>query len=135
MAFLMVFSVMWTVIDAFTRIVSDILYVNSKNGPYKKYLKFLEKTSLSKLYYILIVGIVLISMSLVPLKQPLLLLTISAVLGGFTMAIYTPLLFYMNNFKLPKALRPGIITNFAILFASIFYISFTIFIIYSNFFK
>lgn len=135
MAFLMLFSVMWTVIDAFTRIVSDILYVNSKTGPFQNKLSFLKDTSLSKIYYVLIVGIVLVSASLIPLKQPLLLLTISAVLGGFTMALYTPLLFYMNNYKLPKELRPGLITNFFMIFASVFYISFTLFILYNTFIK
>ncbi|MEK7501148.1 MAG: Nramp family divalent metal transporter, partial [Patescibacteria group bacterium] len=39
MSFLMLFSVMWTIIDAFARIVSDILYVNSHTGPFRKYLK------------------------------------------------------------------------------------------------
>lgn len=135
MAFLMLFSVMWTVIDAFTRIVSDILYVNSKTGPFQNKLSFLKDTSLSKIYYVLIVGIVLVSASLIPLKQPLLLLTISAVLGGFTMALYTPLLFYINNYKLPKELRPGLITNFFMIFASVFYISFTLFILYNTFIK
>src|SRR3990167_4643126 len=51
MAFLMLFSVMWTIIDAFTRIVSDIIYVNSKTGPFKQYLTFFQNISLSRLYY------------------------------------------------------------------------------------
>jgi len=125
MAFLMLFSVMWTVIDAFTRIITDILYVNSRVGPFKKYLSWLEKISIHHLYYGLITGIVLISGLLLTFKQPLILLTISAVLGGFTMAIYTPLLLYINNKKLPKPLRPGIITNIFLFLASIFYIIFS----------
>lgn len=133
MAFLMLFSVMWTIFDAFTRIVSDILYVNSRTGPFKKYLYRLKDVSESKLYYFLIVGIVFLSALLLPFKQPLALLTMSAVLGGMTMAIYTPMLFYMNNFKLPKPLRPGIVTNFFICLASLFYISFSAFIIYKSF--
>ncbi|OHA15194.1 MAG: hypothetical protein A3H57_00335 [Candidatus Taylorbacteria bacterium RIFCSPLOWO2_02_FULL_43_11] len=129
MAFLMLFSVMWTVIDAFTRIVSDIIYVNSKTGPFKQYLTFFQNISLSHLYYGLILGIVFVSALFLPFKQPLMLLTISAVLGGLTMAIYTPILFYLNNFKLPKGLRPGIITNFFMLSGSVFYLTFSIFII------
>lgn len=122
MAFLMLFSVMWTVIDAFTRIVSDILYVNSQTGPFKKHLSWVKKFSISHLYYGLILGIVLVSACLVPLKQPLFLLTISAVLGGLTMAVYIPIVIYLNNFKLSKPLRPNWFTNLMMTFASVFYI-------------
>lgn len=123
MSFLMLFSVMWTIIDAFARIVSDILYVNSHTGPFKKHLKYLEPISISHLYYGLVVIIVVSSALLLPLQQPLVLLTISAVLGGLVMAIYIPVLMYLNNVKLPKPLRPNIITNFAMVTASLFYLS------------
>ena len=133
MAFLMLFSVMWTIIDAFTRIVSDIIYVNSQTGPFQKILQPFKKISLSHLYYGLILGIVFLSAVFLPFKQPLIFLTTSAVLGGLTMAVYTPILVYMNNFKLPKPLRPGIITNVFMVAASIFYFSFSTFIIISYF--
>ena len=133
MAFLMLFSVMWTIIDAFTRIVSDIIYVNSRIGPFQKYLAKLKDISMSHLYYGLVVIIIFLSSLLLPLKQPLALLTVSAVLGGLTMAIYTPILLYMNNFHLPKPLRPGIITNIFMAIASVFYISFSVFIIINYF--
>lgn len=129
MAFLMLFSVMWTVIDAFTRIVSDILYVNSRVGPFQKLLTWVKKYSIHHLYYGLITALVIISAFLLPLKQPLTLLTISAVLGGFTMAIYTPLLLYLNNSRLPKPLRPSWFTNLMLVLASAFYISFSIIIL------
>ncbi|MSU54487.1 MAG: hypothetical protein EXS48_01430 [Candidatus Staskawiczbacteria bacterium] len=128
MSALMLFSVMWTIIDAFARIVADILYVNSHTGPFKKYLGKIENISISQLYYGLVVVIVLTSMFFLPLKQPLALLTISAVLGGVVMAVYTPVLLYLNNFKLPKPLRPGIFTNMMMIIASLFYISATIII-------
>lgn len=130
MAFLMLFSVMWTVIDAFARISSDILYVNSQTGPFQKYLSKIKNISLSHLYYGLIIGIVLVSAFLLPLNQPFILLTISAVLGGLTMAVYTPILIYLNNFRLPKDLRPGIITNIMMSAAALFYIFFSAFIIF-----
>src|SRR3989338_4055310 len=121
MAFLMLFSVMWTIVDAFCRIVSDIVYVNSHAGPFKKYLGALEPIYVSHLYYGLVVIMVLMSGLLLPLRQPLVLLTISAVLGGMVMAVYTPVLIYLNNARLPKALRPGIITNTMMVLASLFY--------------
>ena len=126
MAFLMLFSVMWTVLDAFTRIVSDILYVNSHVGPFKKHMQWMERVSVHKLYYISISLLVIVSAFLLPLQQPLILLSISAVLGGLTMAIYTPILIYLNNIKLAKPLRPGIFTNVAMVAATLFYWSFII---------
>lgn len=122
MSFLMLFSVMWTIVDAFSRIVSDILYVNSHIGPFKKYLSAIENISISHLYYGLVVIIVVVSGFLLPLQQPLALLTISAVLGGLVMAVYVPVLIYINNFKLPKPLRPNIITNTMMALASVFYV-------------
>ncbi|MEK7608751.1 MAG: Nramp family divalent metal transporter [Patescibacteria group bacterium] len=126
MAFLMLFSVMWTVIDAFTRIVTDILFVNSRTGPFKKYLSWIQGVSIHKLYYTLIVAIIAVSAMLLPLKQPLMLLTVSAVLGGFTMAIYVPIILYLNNTSLPKQLRPGLVTNFMMIVAALFYAYFAV---------
>jgi len=134
MAFLMLFSVMWTIIDAFVRIITDILYVNSRVGPFSKYLSWFKNISIHHLYYYLIVCFVITSGLLLPFKQPLVLLTISAVLGGFTMAIYTPILIYLNNKKLQKPLRPSLLTNIILIFAAIFYIVFS-FIILINFLK
>ena len=129
MSFLMLFSVMWTIIDAFSRIISDILYVNSHTGPFKKHLRAIENISIGHLYYGLVVAIVFISTFLLPLKQPLTLLTISAVLGGLVMAIYTPVLIYLNNFRLPRQLRPSWFTNLFMGTASLFYLSASIAII------
>lgn len=124
MTFLMLFSVMWTVIDAFTRIVTDILYVNSHVGPFKDKLKGIKNVSIHSLYYVLIFAIVGVSALLLPYKQPLALLNLSAVLGGVTMAIYIPVLIYLNNFKLDRRLRPNFLTNFVMGFASVFYLYF-----------
>jgi tetrahydromethanopterin S-methyltransferase subunit F len=132
MAFLMLFAVMWTVIDAFTRIVSDIIYTHSHIGPYQKLFSWAKKTSLHQLYYGLITGLVFVGSFLLPLKEPLTLLVISSVLGGLAMAVYMPLIFYLNNFKLPKSLRPGTLTNLFLIFAFVFYSYFAIKIIYTN---
>jgi len=133
MAALMLFSVMWTVIDALTRMVSDILYTNTQVGPYSKFLKPFKKLSLHKLYYISISAIVVTGALLLPFKQPLALLTISAVLGGLTMAIYTPFLIYLNNTKLPKELRPGWFTNIAMVLISLFFMYFAVQVVINQF--
>ena len=129
MAFLMLFSVMWAVIDALTRIISDILHTNSRTGPFKKYLTWIKDFSLGHFYYFTITLIIVIGAVLIPLEQPLTLLVISAVFGGLTMAIYTPFLIYLNNFRLPKELRPGFITNTAMVLISIFFMYFAVRII------
>ncbi|PIR88337.1 MAG: hypothetical protein COU09_02790 [Candidatus Harrisonbacteria bacterium CG10_big_fil_rev_8_21_14_0_10_44_23] len=131
MAFLMLFSVMWTVIDALTRMVSDIIHTNSQVGPLQKYFSWARNASLSKLYYIIITLVVIIGAILLPLNQPLALLVISGVLGGLTMAIYTPFLIYLNNTKLPKALRPSWFTNIVMVGISAFFIFFAIQVIIS----
>ncbi|MFH0853012.1 MAG: Nramp family divalent metal transporter [bacterium] len=133
MAFLMLFSVMWTVIDALTRIVSNILYTNSRVGPFSSKLSWLKNISLSRLYYTIIVAVVIIGAALLPLEQPLTLLVISAVLGGLTMAIYTPFLIYLNNTRLPKPLRPNWLTNIIMSGISIFFIYFAIRVIINQF--
>ncbi len=134
MAGLMLFSVMWVVIDALARMVGDILYTNSRVGPFKKYFSRLNKVSINHLYYAIVVLVVVIGAILLPLHAPLTLLVISAVLGGLTMAVYTPLLIYINNTRLPKPLRPGIITNIVMVASSLFFMFFAVRIITEHLF-
>ncbi len=134
MTSLMLFSVMWALLDAFTRIVSDILYVNSNTGPFSRILAPIRKISLSKLYYICITLIVLLGSILLPLKTPLIFLKISAVLGGVVMALYTPLILYLSNRLLPKSARPDIITNIFLVIASAFYLICSLIILKIRFF-
>jgi hypothetical protein len=134
MAFLMLFSVMWTVIDALTRILTDILYTNSHTGPYVKFFKFCKNCSTGKLYYIIITALCITGAFLLPMKQPLVLLTISAVLGGLTMAVYTPMLILLTNTQLPKPIRPSWFTNIVMVLISLFFIFFSVRVIQQNLF-
>lgn len=129
MAYLMLFSVMWTVIDALARIITDIIHTNSREGRLARYFMWLREISIHHLYYGSIILIIFIQAILIPWNQPIVFLIISSVLGGVTMAIYTPFLLYLNNKKLHKEIRPGIITNLFMFSASIFYIYFVIRII------
>lgn len=133
MAYLMLFSVMWTVYDALTRIVTDIIHTNSRVGPLVKVFHWLEPLSVNHLYYGLIVIFVLLGALLLPFNQPMGFLVTSSVLGGLVMALYTPFLFYLNNWKLPREIRPGLLTNLFLILASAFYIYFSVFIILSYF--
>lgn len=134
MASLMLFSVMWTVIDALTRIISDIVYINARTGPYQRVFRTFKNWNIGKLYYVCITAICIIGAVLLPMKQPLTLLMISAVLGGLTMAIYTPILIYLNNVKLPKEIRPSAFTNTMMVCISVFFLYFAIKVIQQQFF-
>lgn len=133
MAFLMIFSVMWTIISAFTRILSDILFVNSHTGPFQKILSKLAPISLSKLYYVLITALVIIQAILIPFNQPFTYLIITSVLGGVVMAIYVPILLVLNNKHLAKPLRPGVITNIALIAAAVIYSALSVVVLVSFF--
>ena len=52
-------------------------------------------------------------------------LFLSALIGGFAMAVYVPLLLYMNLTHLPKSARPGPINIFFMVLASAMYIGFS----------
>lgn len=121
MAFLMLFSVMWTIISAFTRIISDILFVNSHTGPLQSLFSKFKNISQSKLYYTLIVLLVVAQAALVPFNQPLTYLVLTSVLGGMVMAIYVPVLLFLNNRRLAKPLRPSILSNIALCIAAVVY--------------
>lgn len=125
MAFLMLFSVMWTVIDALTRILSDIIYTNAHAGGFQRVFGPLKRFSIGQLYYSIIVIVVIAGALLLPFKQPLTLLVISGVLSGLTMAVYTPFLIYLNNTKLAKPLRPSFFTNLVMAGISIFFMYFS----------
>ncbi len=125
MAFLMLFSVMWTVVDAVSRIVSDILATGSKYGPLSGLLARLEKVGVHKLYYSTVTVVVLVGAVLLPLRQPLPWLVTAGVLGGLSMFLYTPFLLYINNRHLPKALRPSWGINVLMVLITVFYGYFT----------
>lgn len=129
MAYLMLFSVMWTVLDALTRIVSDIIHTNSREGGLQKLFRHAARFSVHDLYYSVIVIAVVISAALVPLKQPLTFLFISSALGGLATALYVPLILFLNNRKLPWALRPSVFTNVVLAASAAFYWFFVVVIV------
>jgi len=133
MAYLMLFAVMWTVLDALTRMVADLIHTNAQAGRLTATFRWFNKISIHHLYYALITIFIFIQAILLPFNQPLGFLVISSVLGAITMAIYTPLLFYLNNWRLPPSLRPGWLSNFLLLAAAIFYSYFSILIVLSYF--
>ena len=47
-------------------------------------------------------------------------------MAGFAMAVYVPLLLYMNHRFLPKSAKPGILCTIMMIIASIVYVGFAI---------
>ncbi len=58
----------------------------------------------------------------------------AALLGGFSMAMYVPLMLYMNLRYLPKSARPGWLNILMMLAASAVYISFALYSLWTLFF-
>lgn len=86
------------IVDYTSRVAADILKVN-----YFRDAKITE----SRLYFRLVWGLVLLGCAilLIGLDQPLILLVISACVGGVMMFVYSILLLIMNRRSLPEAIR------------------------------
>ncbi len=121
MAFLMLFSVMWTIIDALARVISDVIHVNSSAGPNRKFFKLFSRLSIHQLYYGILSLIIFIGLILLPLNQPLSWLVLSGVFGALVMFVYMPIIIYVNNRLLEKELRPSIFTNIVLVLITVFY--------------
>jgi len=57
----------------------------------------------------------------------------AAYMGGFAMAVYTPLLLYINFRHLPKSARPGPVSTFFMIIACTVYIGFALACLYWEF--
>jgi hypothetical protein len=108
------FAASMGIVDYTSRVAADVLKVN--------YLRD-SRTSESKLYFRLVWGLVLIGTAilLVGIDQPLLLLVISACVGGTMMFMYSILLLIMNRRSLPPALQVRSYRIVALLFATGFF--------------
>ena len=115
-------------VDGGSRIFSDLLHTNFKFGKWFK---------LEQWYLILVSTTMIIGTFSVWFFEQydiagLDFLFISALIGGFAMALYVPLLLYMNLTHLPKSARPGWINIFFMVIASAMYIGFAGYTIYTK---
>ncbi|MCA9364372.1 MAG: Nramp family divalent metal transporter [Candidatus Moranbacteria bacterium] len=133
MTSLMLFSVMWAVIDALARMVTDIIHTHSQHGRLTSFFRDFSRVSVHHLYYAIVILVIILGCVLLPLRQPLPWLVLSGVLGGLTMAIYTPMLLYLNMTRLPKPLRPHFFTVVSLIVASLFFLSFFLISIFHRF--
>jgi hypothetical protein len=102
------------IVDYTSRIAADILKVN--------YLRRSD-ISESRLYFGLVWGLVLIGCAILlsGLDQPLLLLVISACVGGVMMFVYSILLLVMNRRSLPEPIRVRSYRVAALVFSACFF--------------
>lgn len=114
----MLYFTQFSVIDATSRIASENILILSKKS----------SSLLPKFYYFflwlqIITGVFILNFGI---KEPFLLLVISAVLNAFTMFIYSALILWLNNSLLEKPIKPSIFRNTAVLSAFVFYGIFSI---------
>jgi hypothetical protein len=117
------FGTQLTVFDATSRILSENIVLQA---PKKIQPKSIPKVYYTVLWLQIIAGIIILSLGF---KQPLQLLTISAVLNAFAMFVHTGMTLYMNKTDLPKQIRPSKFRTTAMLAAFLFYGSFSIYVI------
>jgi hypothetical protein len=102
------------IVDYTSRVAADVLKVN--------YLRRSSVTE-SRLYFALVWGLVVIGCAilLVGIDQPLLLLVISACVGGVMMFVYSILLLIMNRRSLPEPIRVRSYRIAALVFGACFF--------------
>jgi uncharacterized membrane-anchored protein len=107
-------------VDGSSRIFADLLHTNFKFGRWFK---------LDQWYLILVSTTMIIGTLSVWYWEKrdvggLDFLFVAALLSGFAMAVYVPILLYMNLTYLPKSARPGWVNIFFMVVASAVYIGF-----------
>lgn len=108
---IMLFNTQLTVLDATSRILAENVVLIKRS------------LSLSKMYYLFLwmqifSGVLIF---LTKFSQPLLLITISAVLNAFSMFIHIALTNYLNIKKLHVSLRPSLVRQIIIVIAFLFF--------------
>ncbi len=127
MSFFIMYSSQLVALDLGSRMISEIAYTHTRLH---------EKYSLRALYTIaLLILLVFASSALLFIPaQPFILFLMGAVLGGFTMAVYSPMLLYMNLKFLPEKIRPSTFIKVGLGIASAVYIIFSIVVILNKVF-
>ena len=115
-------------IDGGSRIFADLLHTNFKFG---------RRLNLEQWYLILVIATMVIGIFSVWFFgrydiAGLDFLFIAALMGGFVMAVYVPMILYMNLTRLPKSARPGWINIVFMVLASAMYMSFAGYTVYSK---
>lgn len=108
---LMLLSTQLGILDSTSRIITENTHL------LKKKPGNLSKTYFLALWLQIAFGIAVFSLGF---NQPQQLIILGAILNAFAMFIYTGILLYLNNFKLPKPLRPNLARNLVLVLAFLF---------------
>lgn len=124
------FGTQLTVFDATSRILTENIILSFRQPAGS------DSNNISKIYYsVLWVQIICgILIFLFGFSQPLQLLTLAAVLNAFAMFVHVGLTLWLNLTSLAKPLKPSYFRIFFMIFAFLFYGSFSLFVIYEKFF-
>jgi len=126
MSFFIMYSSQLVALDLGSRMISEILYTHTDLH---------EKYSLRGIYTIsLLALLVFAGCALWIPTKPFILFLMGAVLGGFTMAVYSPMLLFMNTKFLPKEIQPSTFIKVGLAIASAVYIIFSIVVILNKVF-
>jgi len=122
-ASLMLFSTQFSVMDATSRIMSENLCILSK--------KRFPVKNIPKYYYFFLWSLIILGIGVFAfgMTEPLNLVIIGAVLNAFAMFVYTGLVLWANLTLLTKKIRPGFARITMLVFAFLFYGTFSIFTI------
>ncbi|MBI1923798.1 Nramp family divalent metal transporter [Candidatus Poribacteria bacterium] len=119
------FSTQLALVDGVARSIADIVYTNFKGA---------QKRDLSW-WYLLVAGVWMVAGCLITYVMErkgvseLGFLFNAAYMGGFAMAIYVPLMLYINHRFLPKTAKPGFFCTLMMSIASLVYIGFAVYCI------
>ena len=113
-------------LDLGSRMISEVLYTHTKLN---------EKYSLRGIYTIALLALLVFAGFAIWIPtQPFILFLMGAVLGGFSMAVYSPMLLYINTKFLPKEIQPSMFIKVGLGIASAVYIIFSIVVILNKVF-
>ncbi|MFC4000012.1 Nramp family divalent metal transporter [Nocardiopsis sediminis] len=102
--------------DSFSRGQADMTYF---------FVPGAKRFSISKLYAFFLWGLIAFGIGILlfgPADGPAAILDVLAFLSTFAMGSYCVVLLLVNNLRLPKPIRPGIVSNLVIGFAAVFYL-------------
>ncbi|MBI5529363.1 MAG: Nramp family divalent metal transporter, partial [Deltaproteobacteria bacterium] len=120
-AFASLFSTQLGIIDGNARSLSDIVHCSNPRA---------QKKSLGWWYAVIAVGWIGVGAVLSLFRfSPWWMFVTSSCLGGVVMAVYCPLLIFLNHRYLPKGVRPGLVHTAMLALASVVYVTFAVFVI------
>ena len=116
------FGTQLVILDGVSRSFADIIYTNVKSAKRRDVSWWYLTVCLSWIVFGCIITYVMDNRGVTDLG----FIFNAGYMAGFAMAVYVPLLLYMNHRFLPKSAKPGILCTIMMIIASIVYVGFAI---------